>query len=132
MEPNVELVRSIFARWERGDWSDAGWADPRIEFAIADGPDQRTIHGTAALAEAWREFLTAWDDYATTGEEFHDLGDGRVLVLLRASGRGKTSGALIGTAGHSACVFTVDDGAVTRLAIYFDRRNALAELGLAG
>ncbi len=132
MQPNLELVRSIFARWERGDWSDAEWADPQIVFAIADGPDQRAIRGTAALSQTWREFLRAWDDYATTGEDFRELDDGRVLVLLHASGRGKTSGAVIGASDRSACIFTIGDGAVTRLAIYFDHRNALADVGLAG
>ncbi len=129
---DLDLVHSIYAQWERGDWSRSDWADAQIEFAIADGPDQRTIRGVEAMAQAWGEFLTAWSDYAITGEEFRELGGGSVLVLLHAVGRGKTSGIGITDSDRGANIFTIRGGAVTRLAIYFDHRNALSELGLGG
>ncbi len=126
---NVELVRSIVSRWERGDWSEIGWADDEIEFVIADGPDPRSVTGIEQMTRTWRDFLATFSDYSTTGEEFRELGDERVLVLLTARGRGKASGADL-AANESATVLDLRGGAVTRLAIYFDRRNALAELGL--
>ena len=36
--PNVDLVRSIFVAWERGDFGWASWAHPEIEYSMADGP----------------------------------------------------------------------------------------------
>lgn len=129
---NLDLAHSIYAAWERGDWSSAEWADPSIELVSADGPAPGTWTGLAAVAEAWREFLSNWDDWRIEVEEFRELGDERVLVLARNTGRGKASGLDVEQIQHkTANLLQFRDGRVTRLVMYFDRDRALADLGLA-
>jgi ketosteroid isomerase-like protein len=135
MPSNLDLVRSIYADWERGDYSSAAWAHPEIEFAIADGPSPTSWRGLTAMANAWRDFLNTYDEYRSEIEEIQELDDDRVLALSKGTAAGsKTTGAATGRhrAGqHGAALFQVRDGRVTRLAVYFDRQNALADFGLS-
>ena len=133
MSENLDLVRSIYADWERGDFTRTDWADPEIEFVIADGPDPRSLKGVAAMSAGWREFLAAWTGYGVVADDYLQLSDGRVLVSLHATGQGKTSGIHLGRAAEKggANVHDLRGGKLTRLAIYFDRDRALADLGLA-
>jgi ketosteroid isomerase-like protein len=134
MSENLQLIRSILAEWERGDFTSVHWAHPRIEFAIVDDPGSRVERGVDAMTRTWREFLTEWDDYRVEAREYHELDGERVLVSLRPQGRGKASGLEIDAAAgerRSANVFHVCHGRVTRLATYFDRHRALADVGLS-
>jgi ketosteroid isomerase-like protein len=128
---NLDLVRSIYTPWERGDYGSTVWAHPQIEFVIADLPDQDISKGVAAATNAWREFLNAWEGHRVEAEEYRELDAQRVLVLGRFVAQGKTSGLdLRQTRTEGANVFHIRDGTVTRLVIYFDRDRALADLGL--
>jgi ketosteroid isomerase-like protein len=62
MSANVDLVRSILAAWERGDFSVTGWAHPEIEWAFADGPEPGTWKGLSRMTKAHREWLGACED----------------------------------------------------------------------
>jgi len=131
MSSNLDLVRSIYASWERGDWGANDWADPEIEFVIADGPDTRSMHGIEAMAAEWRRFLEAWSDYAIVADEYRELDAERVLVVLHASGRGKSSGVEIAPGSvKGANIFHLGEGRVKLLMIFFDLRRALADLGI--
>jgi ketosteroid isomerase-like protein len=131
MSKNLDLVRSIYADRERGDFSLAEWAHPDIENVIADGPSPGTWKGLAGMAEVWRDWLSTWKDWRTEVEEYREIDDERVLVLTRLSGRGKTSGMeLDQMRAKGASVFHVRGGKVTRQVVYWDRDHALADLGL--
>jgi ketosteroid isomerase-like protein len=124
-------VRSIIADWERGDFSSVQWFDPEIECVTPDGPQPGSWIGVGGLAEAWRDFLSTWDDYRVEADEYRELDSERVLVLMRHGGRGKTSGLEVEqlkTEGVN--VFHVHDRKVTRLVLYWDRDRALTDLSL--
>jgi hypothetical protein len=54
--------------------------------------------------------------------------------MSTSSGRGKTTGLGVRQIGlaHGANLFHLRDDRVTRLVLYWDRDNALADLGLEG
>src|SRR3954471_22614318 len=70
MSENLDLVRSIYADWERGDFGATEWADPGIEYVHADGPAQGTWTGLAGIASGWREWLSAWKDLRIEVERY--------------------------------------------------------------
>ena len=89
---HLELVRSVLAAWEQGDYRSLAWADPEVEFAIADGPAPRRWTGLDGMAAGWRELLSAWTKARGEAEAYLVLDDERVLVLVRlTAGQGKTS-----------------------------------------
>jgi ketosteroid isomerase-like protein len=127
-------VRSIYADWERGDFTvTAEWAHHEIEFVMVDGPEPGRWFGRAGTEEGGRAVLSPFKDARIEAEEYRELDGERILVFVRNSGRGKTSGLEIEQMQVKAAdVFHVHGGKVTRLVGYNNRDRALADLGLAG
>jgi ketosteroid isomerase-like protein len=123
---HVSLVRSICAAWERGDYSSVDWADPQIEFTIADGPEPRCVSGAADLSAELLGFQRSWGEYHSEPVEYQEIDAERVLVLTLASGRGRASGLEIRQ--ERANLFHVRRGKVVKLVAYWDRGNALADV----
>jgi ketosteroid isomerase-like protein len=128
---NLDLVRSIYAAWERGDFGSVEWAYPEIEYIIADGPSPGSWTGLAGMAEGFRTVASAWENFRGEVEEDRKLDDERVLVLTQRTGRGKRSGLeLEQMQTKGAQVFHIHDRKVIRLIAYWDRDRAFADLGL--
>jgi ketosteroid isomerase-like protein len=129
---NLDLVRSIYAAWERGDFSSVDWAHPDIEYVHADGLAVGSWTGVAGMTHAFLDFINAWEDWSVEAEELRELDGERVLVLFRFSGRGKASGLEVGQVRtEGANLFHLRAGKVTRLVQYVDRVRAVADLCLA-
>jgi ketosteroid isomerase-like protein len=132
MSANLDVVRSIHAAWERGDFSAVQWAHPEIEWVMADGPAPGCWTGLAGMTEGWREFRSAWEEYHFEAQEYRELAGDRVLVLGSFSGRGKNSGLKLGQVRSKAArLFHIRGDKVTRLVLYADSARGLADLGLA-
>ena len=132
-QENVEIVRPIYAAWARGDFTSAEWAHPEIELVVADSFAAGSVTGLAELAASWHDWLSVWEEYRVEVDEYRELDDERILVLMLHCGRGKTSGLDVGQSGTrraGANLLHVRDGKVTRLVLYWDRERALADLGL--
>jgi ketosteroid isomerase-like protein len=129
---NLDLVRSILADWEQGDFSRAEWAHPEIEYAMVGGVEgYGSWRGLSEMARAWGGWMRAFDNVHVEAEDYREVDAERVLVELTTIGRGKTSGVeLAQTHVKGAVVFHVREGKVTRLDQYWDRDRALADLGI--
>jgi ketosteroid isomerase-like protein len=128
---NVDLVRSIFADWERGDFSSAEWAHVDVEFSFAGGPDPGSWTGLSGMAEGMRSWISAWSEFRAEADDYRELDGERVFVLSHVIARGKASGLELGQMrSNSANLFHVADGKVSRVVVYLDRDRALTDLGL--
>jgi ketosteroid isomerase-like protein len=127
-QENVELVRAVYEGWARGDFTRIDAFHPEIEFEMVDWPHQIRVRGIPAMSDTWRDTLRAWDDFRSIPTEYIDCGR-NILVLNHIQGSGKESGA--GVSADTATLWTVEDGLVTRLALYWDvdRARQAAEGG---
>jgi len=133
MSENLDLVRSIYADWERRDYRSTDWAHSEIEYVNADGPDRGRRVGLEEMAEGWRRLLSSWREFHTRAEEYVELDDDRVLVLVAFGGTPRFIGLDITDApSKGANVFEIKDGKVRKLILYWNRDRALADLGLEG
>jgi ketosteroid isomerase-like protein len=125
----LDFVRSIYARWSRGEFGAIDWAHPDIEFVMADGPTPGRWTGVDAMGASWGALIESFEDFHVEAEEIRALDPGRFLVFTRNTGRGRASGVEIGgVTARGANVLHVQEGRVVRLVLYWDRERALAEL----
>ncbi len=128
---NLELVRSIFDAWERGDFSGIDWARPEIEFGFGDGPDLQQWSGIAGMSEGWFAFLRSWESLRFEGVDFRELDSTHVLATTRFVGRTRGSELDLGQVQtRQTALFQIRDGMVARLILYWHAEQALADLGL--
>jgi ketosteroid isomerase-like protein len=129
---NLDLVRSIYADWERGDFSRTDWADSEMVYVRADGLEPGEWYGLSEARRAFGNVLSAWQDVHVGADEYRVIDDDTILVTDRFTGRGRTSGLELADRTQGATLWRVRGGRVTRLVIYRNRDRALADLGLSG
>jgi ketosteroid isomerase-like protein len=129
-QENVEIVRRLFAHWERGDWAaSADLFAPDLEtvFSATAFPDPGAYRGGRNTLDAWREWLEAWEEFSLELQQ--TIGKGaRVVALNRLRGRGKASGIAVDS--EVGCIFDCDHGMIVRMT-FCDRQEALEAAGLS-
>jgi uncharacterized protein len=127
-EENVEIVRSLYEGWLRGDLG-LDKLDPDIAMIeSAAVPGAASVIGIDAVERYIASFAKYWDEIRVEPQEYIDAGD-IVIVVARLTGRGRSSGA--GVDRVWAYVWTLRQGKALRMEAYADRREALEAAGLA-
>jgi ketosteroid isomerase-like protein len=126
-QQDVELVRPIYEGWARGDFSETGVFDPEVEFVMSDWPHPGSARGVDGMNRMWQGVLSAWEDFRAEPVRFVDAGRS-VLVFNHIHAVGRESRADV--SADTATVWTLDEGRVVRLVLYWDTDKALAEAGL--
>jgi len=134
----VEIVRRVIEAFREGDPSvgpaesdlfmgmlaaDIVWDLSRSPF-----PEARVYHGLDGVQEWLRGLVDAFEDISYETEEITDLGDERVLLVIRVRGHGQFS--KIDVDYRFAPLFTFRDAKVVRMDRYESRSEALKAVGL--
>jgi ketosteroid isomerase-like protein len=126
-QENVELIRSIYDGWLRGEMSDEHF-DPEIAMVESRTlPGAASAYGIEDVRRYMQSFAKYWDEIRFEAQEYLDAGD-KVIVVARLIGRGKSSGVAVERSW--AYVWTVRDGKALRMDGYADREQALEAAGL--
>ena len=126
MSDDLSLLEEVLGEWSRGEfWNAEAYAEDVV--FVVSGPDGAEYHGIDGLTAAWRDFLSAWDDFRIETERVV-RGKGDVYALLmRLQARGKGSG--VDTDAQGANVVNMRDGRIARLEMFWDREAALHAAG---
>ena len=127
MSENLDLLRSIFAAWERGDFA-PGIAPlaADIRYSAAQPEGQAIASGRVEMARFLRDFLASWDRYWIELHDLEELTPGGFLASATQYGRGRDSGAETSMPAFIAVAFRGRE--IAQLEFFSDRASAVAAL----
>jgi uncharacterized protein len=128
---DVELVRSAFEAWNRGDIDefvelmaeDIAW----LEVSGRPEGESSERFGRDRMRRALESLFDAWESYHLEVQRIEDVGD-RVVAVVREVARGRSSGLEVD--GRWGYLVTVEDGLIVRIEAYRDAGQALQVAGL--
>jgi ketosteroid isomerase-like protein len=133
-QENVEIVRRGYELYAAGDLegvthliSDEASLPDAGGLGIGDTA-AGIRHGPDGFLQGSQDAVDAFDDYRVEPQEFIDAGDA-VVVPVRISGRGRTSGALLEV--RLVHVWVLRNGKAVRNEIYRTTAEALEAVGLS-
>jgi ketosteroid isomerase-like protein len=124
----LEALQALYARWARGDFTAAEFFADDVVW-VPQGIDvDGEFHGVRAMAEQWRDYLTAWSQFQIKAVEVIPASAGQYVVVQIFRGKGKSSGAV--TEGRTAVVITMRDDKIARMEGYWERDDAFRAAGI--
>jgi ketosteroid isomerase-like protein len=135
-EENVEIVRRVFEAFVSAGYEPVSsdefleLIDPEIQYDISrTNPETTIYHGHDGVNDALQQWVDTWDRYEAEALEFIDVGQGRVVTVIRERGRIKGSDAWV---EHTrGAVWTVHNQRILRYEEHQDRARALEAAGLS-
>jgi ketosteroid isomerase-like protein len=127
---NAELVRLAVDAANHRDLTtlDALWSEEgefHSTFAASEG---RVFRGRQGVRDYFDTLGEVFDDMRIEIEEITDVGEDRLVVVLRVSGRGKGSG--VNVEQRNGQVWTFVEGKVARIDSYMNSTDAFKAVGL--
>jgi ketosteroid isomerase-like protein len=127
---NADIARRTFELWNLGDLDE--WGRMHHPDVIVDPPDGWPESEQPRSREQWLaqaiRLTDSWDSQHIEVNRITEAGD-RVVVLFSWITRGK--GSRIDLVTDMACVATMQDGLIRRLAYFSDEAEALEAAGLS-
>jgi ketosteroid isomerase-like protein len=127
-EVSIEIVRSAFGAFERGEISEMlEWvADDLITHRVE--PDDAIYHGKEGFFHATADWIEGFEDWTVTPEEFIDVEDS-VVVRVRQTARGERSGVPVES--HIWFVFDMRGKKIARLSFHLREAEAFQAAGIS-
>jgi ketosteroid isomerase-like protein len=130
---NVEIVRRAYEAFNHeGQEAMLSYLHPDIEWDESELPARQpgVYHGHEGVMRVLGENAALWDDIRIVIDEIAEGKDGRVVVFIRATGKGKHTGVDVELV--SAQVWHLRDEKGERVRLYLDRQEALEAAGIKG
>jgi ketosteroid isomerase-like protein len=128
---DIEILRRGYGAFSERDMSFVlSFVRPDVELEVyTERPDiaDTLYRGHEGFLRNLAELTEVFDDFRMEPEELTE-GGGRIFVVVRVRGRGRSSGVSIDQ--RLFHVWTFRDGKVTRLEIHSDRAKALEAAGI--
>ena len=129
----METLRDGFEAFARGDVDDVlERLDPDVDWSPAIGPilGVETVRGREDLRRfLTRDLFDGFDQFGAEPLSIEDLGGEYVLVMVRYTGRGQSTGIEMDMT--SASLYRMRDGKVVTMRDYPTRAEALQVAGLS-
>ena len=128
-QENVDLVRRQIEAYNRRDFDEIrrfNHPDVEVDWTASRGLAPTVYRGNDEVMAFYGDFFAMFDDIRIEADRFIDAGDA-VVVPNAAHVKGRDG---IETVAHSAIVFEVRGGLVTRICLYQETHEALDAVGL--